>query len=330
MAPLHRTGRARPQLTTRGLLAAAWILVAGQLGSCQSTPKAAAPPPIPETPATGEPAAEARIGLRPLSTEAPAGWRDELPGARLFVPRTFSVGTSGEDAAAAPQSVPLRVHFQGGPSVAERHFDRSGACGVLIASTLAGLSSSFRKPYEDPAAFRYLLEEGEASLGEHLGLPVRFDPVTVTFFSAGYGAVREILKSPAHFDRIDCLVSADSIYANVVAQAVRAPAIEQMVDFAQFAQAAARSEKTFILVHSSYATEYASTRECADLLLASVAGQREPAGWPTEDGTWIDGECHIGRFHMLTSDLTTPEIHVECLHMIPELLLRYGLIDTGQ
>lgn len=274
------------------------------LAGCAAAPSAPTPPP--------------RVAPSLADMERLAqGWRAELPLARLLVPDGAAPAADG--------TVPLFLHFQGGVPIAEENFARMGQGGVLIASTLAGLSSTFKEPYLDPAALDGLLAAGEAALAERWGRAVRFEPVTITFFSAGYGAVREFLKHPAHFERIDALVSADSIYASVVAPDVRAPHADQMEGFLLFAQAAARGEKTFVLVHTGIVTDYASTAECADLILASVAAERAPAGWFTERGVPIGAEAHVGGFHLYTLDEGTASSHMDCLYMVPELVRRHAL-----
>ena len=232
----------------------------------------------------------------------------------MFVPADFT--PTGD-------LVPLAVHFQGGVTIAEENFVRTGRDGVLIASTLSGFSSAFSRPYRDPAAFAELLSAGERELSQRFDRPLRFGSILITFFSAGYGAVRELLEEPEFFARIDALVAADSIYASVVASDVRAPRAEQMIDFVRFAQAAARGEKTFVLVHGSYQTDYASTAECADMILAAVAGERVPSARFTERGVPIASEFHQRGFHLYTSAEATAGIHVDCLWMIPELVRRH-------
>ncbi|MGE3172247.1 MAG: hypothetical protein AB7O97_06435 [Planctomycetota bacterium] len=276
------------------------------LGAC-----AAAPAPAPAASASPERLPSALSQLERLAR----GDRTQLPDAVLFVPEDF-VPPAGDH-------VPLAVHFQGGVQIAEENFARMRRTGVLLASRLSGRSSAFTAPYRDPAAFRALLAAGERELSRRCGRDVRFGPILITFFSAGYGAVRELLKEPEFFERITALVSADSIYASVVAADVRAPEAEQMVDFLRFAQAAARGDKTFVLAHGMYPTDYASTAECADLVLASVAGAREPSRAFTERGVPIAAECHVGGFHLYTFDEATPGIHVDCLYMIPELVRRH-------
>jgi hypothetical protein len=243
------------------------------------------------------------------------GERVELPHARMLIPPGVRPDAFGR--------VPLAVHFQGGVEIAEENFVRMQRPGVLIASTLKGFSGAFSKPYADPTAFRALLESGESELSDRLGAEVRFGPILITFFSAGYGAVRELLRKQEFFDRIDALVAADSIYASVVAPDVRAPLAGQMVDFMRFAQLAARGEKTFVLVHGMIATDYASTAECADLLLAAVGGARRPAQTFSERGVPIAADFHRGGFHLYQSMEDDAGIHMDCLYMIPELVRRH-------
>lgn len=262
------------------------------------------------------PAPPARVqpSLHALERQA-VGERYSLRDAQLFVPASYTPPPSG--------TVPLAVHFQGGTTIAEENFARMQRPGVLIASTLAGRSSAFSRPFQDPQAFRALLADAEARLSRRFRHEVRFGSILITSFSAGYGAVRELLKEPEFFERIEALVMADSIYASVVSRQVRAPHAEQMVDFLRFAQAAARDEKRFVLTHSEIPTDYASTGECADLILAAVAGRREPSGRFTERGVPIASECHLGGLHVYGFAEATAQIHVDCLWMIPELVRRH-------
>ncbi|MCB9879870.1 MAG: hypothetical protein H6835_19945 [Planctomycetes bacterium] len=272
------------------------------LAACAAPPTApAAPPRLPST-------------LADLGRIAD-GDRLPLPDAVLFVPRDFTPPSDGV--------VPLAVHFQGGAVIAEENFARMQRPGVLIASTLAGRSGAFAAPYRDPAAFAALLAAGERALSRQCGRELRFGDLLVTTFSAGYGAVRELLAQPDNFERIGALVAADSIYASVVADDVRAPDAAQMVDFLRFAQAAARGEKVFVLAHGMYQTDYASTAECADLVLAAVAGRRKPSAAFTERGVPIAAEFHQRGFHFYTFDEATAGIHVDCLYAIPEWVRRH-------
>ncbi|MEQ1634422.1 MAG: hypothetical protein ABL997_18720 [Planctomycetota bacterium] len=253
----------------------------------------------------------------------PAGYRDvlavghraALPNAELFVKSGFEAPADGV--------VPLFVHFQGGTKVAAENFVRMDRGGVLIASTLSGRSSAFSEPYRDRSAFAALLAAGERELSAHCGRPLRFGAIAITFFSAGYGAVRELLKDEEWRLRIDALVSADSIYAAVVADSVRAPRLDDIEGFVRFAQSAARGEKTFVLAHGRYQTDYAATFETAALLRAAVAAELQPAGTTTERGIQIANEAHQGGFHCYEFAEATAGIHVDLLYFVPEMVRRH-------
>ena len=219
------------------------------------------------------------------------GFRAPLPLAELFVPEGFRASDDG--------IVPLCVHFQGGAKAAAENFMRSGQRGVLIA-------------------------DGERALSQQQGREVKFGAISISFFSAGYGAVRELLKDPTWFARIDTLVSADSMYATVVAPAVRAPRIEDCEGFVRFAQAAARGEKTFVVAYGMYPTDYASTSETAALLCASVAGKWTQCVTFTQRGVPIARESHVGSFHCYEFAEATAGIHVDLLYFVPEMFTRHA------
>lgn len=265
-----------------------------------------------------EPASPLREPVSPLREAA--GWREvradgtalDLPDARLYVPKDFAPPASGE--------VPLFVHFQGGPKAATENFERMDREGVLIASTLSGRSGAFAKPYADPAAFGALLAAGEQALSQHCGRELHFGRIAITYWSAGYGAVRELLKHEPYYQRIDALVSADSMYAGVVADEVRAPRWQDVDGFVRFAQDAARGEKTLVLAYGLYPTDYASTSETAAFLLASVAARLAPANRTTERGVPIAREAHVGGFHAYEFAESGKEIHVDLLYFVPEMV----------
>ena len=127
--------------------------------------------------------------------------------------------------------------------------------------------------------FRLLAEPGrfDAVDGDD-DPPPRWRRVSLSCFSAGYGAVREILKDPTSFDRVDAIVAADSIYAGLdetpLDKAARRVDPRDMAGFLAFARPAADAKKVFVVTHSAQPTPYASTTETADDLLASVGLER--------------------------------------------------------
>ena len=94
--------------------------------------------------------------------------------------------------------------------------------------------------------------------------------------SAGYGAVRELLKKPEYVDRIDSLLLADSLYASFTSAEDPSPHDEQMAGFRAFARAASRGEKIMTVTYSQVQTHtYANTAQTADDLMQHVGLQSQ-------------------------------------------------------
>ncbi len=162
------------------------------------------------------------------------------------------------------------IHFHGATSTVQKAFARSDRNDVLVVINFPGLSSAYSKPFaEDSELFEYILKEAHsAATGKESG---QWNRVYVSSFSAGYGAVREILKTPSYFKQIDGIVMADSIYAGLnTKEPKRVVNDDNMRDFVRFASLAATNKKEFILSHSAQSTSYASTTETADYLLNSL------------------------------------------------------------
>src|SRR5207237_2135392 len=115
-----------------------------------------------------------------LPQRTPAGRREKLSIGTLFVPEALK----------PDGSLPLFCHFHGGTWLPEVAAEQARAA-VLTVQLGAG-SAAYGKPFADPEMFTRLLQEGETRLG------CRFEPVGLTAWSAGYGAVRAILRESRH------------------------------------------------------------------------------------------------------------------------------------
>lgn len=174
----------------------------------------------------------------------------------------------------------LLVHFHGAPDTIAAALSRSRLPVVVAIVNFRGLSSAYSKPFaSEERLFDEVLDQANQVLRDR-GLATattRWESVSVSSFSAGYGAVRELLKVPAYFDQIDAIVAADSIYAGLE-QELPARQVDRtnMRDFLRFARLAAEGQKVFIISHSAQTTPYASTTETADYLLAQLQLARKP------------------------------------------------------
>jgi len=220
----------------------------------------------------------------------------------------------------------LWLHLHGAPAVMETNFASVGAPGVLVNVTLPGLSKVYADYFADEGRFERLLTDVEVALRrESSAKPWRVGRVVVSSFSAGFGGVRELLRQPAAFARIDALVMADSIYCGYTGDiALKLVDAELMAGFLRFARLAAEGKKQFVLSHSRQVPEgYASTTESADYLIAQLRLTRQDAGtetWP--GGLRLLSRCEEGGFEVLGFDGVEPEDHMRHLRNIGALLRR--------
>lgn len=75
-----------------------------------------------------------------------------------------------------------------------------------------GLSSLLhrRRPFRKVRDPRGLLEEAARAIDAKR--PPELESIVISSFSAGYGALREILKNRANWDQVSCVVLADSLH----------------------------------------------------------------------------------------------------------------------
>ena len=208
-----------------------------------------------------------------------------------------------------PGKLPTRAHFHTTVWFVIQEHLRRGAATPLICFQLGEGSTIYRQPFEDTNRFGRVLRLVEAELNKRSApVHVEIAGVDVSSFSAGYGAVRELVKSPADFKMIRRIVLLDSMYAAFeqvpAAERPRKPAKDQIDVWAPFARAAFRGEKTFVLTHSAVPTDkYASSGECAAALLELLEIPRElvPSGTlpaTTDPEFPLQSRADRGNFHI--------------------------------
>jgi hypothetical protein len=214
------------------------------------------------------------------STNEPQGTRVALNDGgtnfTLFLPPGWTNALSS--------NVTLSVHFHVVPWFAIQEHVRRGAREPLLVFALGEGSSTYRLPFEDTNRFARVLALTEAELRKRSGMAsLHVSSVDVSSFSAGYGAVRELVRSPAYFQIVHRIVLLDSMYASledpITENTNRMPLAAQIDVWIPFAKAAMRGEKTFVLTHSQIPTRaYASSAECASALLGRLGLKVQSVG----------------------------------------------------
>lgn len=208
----------------------------------------------------------------------------------------------------------LAIHFHTSPEFALGEHRRAGYRFPLISVMLGSGSARYRAPFLAGTLFPHLIAGVEEQLRKH-GVPgAKVSEIDVSSFSAGYGAVRELVGQPLGRQLIRRIVLSDSLYAGLSSGAdgkgPRVVQADQIDCWVPFARDAVAGRTTFVLTHSQIDTPaYASTPECGLALVSALGLEMRPVG--TDTGEWpLLGRCDVGRFHVWSYGGTNANAHL--------------------
>jgi hypothetical protein len=242
-----------------------------------------------------------------LKEQSPPGRRERLALGTLFLP----AGTK------AANGLAILFFFHGGtwlPEVA------AAQNNVAVVTVQAGSGSgTYARLFEDPARFPALLKEAESKAG------VRFGRVLLGGWSAGCGAIRQILKAPDSYARVDAALMIDGIHSDYV-DGKPGPLEskiggENLEIWQQLARDAMAGRKRAIVTHSEiFPGTFASTTETADYLLKQLNLTRRPVLKWGPMGLQQLSETRAGKFLLVGYAGNSAPDHVDQLHSLPVYL----------
>lgn len=232
------------------------------------------------------------------------------------------------DDAKQRDAVDLIVTFLGGDFIPQQAVAALGRPAVSAVVNLGAGSGVYDRGFSDPAAFDSLLAGVTREVFAATGRAPRIGRLTLAAFSAGHGAVRAILRDPSHFARVDAILLLDGMHTSYVPEGKGLAAggtldSTNLVGFANFARAAMRGDKRFLITHSEiFPGTFASTTESADWVIQAVGLHRTPVLRWGPRGMQQLSEVHTGRFEVLGFAGNAGPDHVDQFHAMPELLNR--------
>ncbi len=242
-----------------------------------------------------------------LKEQSPPGRREKLALGTLFLPAGMKAANGAE----------VLFFFHGGTWLPEVAASQNK---VAVVTVQAGSGSgTYARLFEDPARFPALLKEAEAKAG------VRFGRVVLGGWSAGCGAIRQILKAPDSYARVDAALMIDGIHTDYV-DGKPGPLEskiggENLEIWQQLARDAIAGRKRAIVTHSEiFPGTFASTTETADYLLKRLDLTRRPVLKWGPMGLQQLSEARAGRFLLIGYAGNSAPDHVDQLHSLPVYL----------
>ena len=242
----------------------------------------AAPPPAPQNPS---PMVEHSRRHQRVAQIEPEGRRVKLSIGTLFV-------SQGAEHA---KMLPLLIHFHGPDWLAESAGVKWKKKVCVVSMHLGAGSGVYSRAFRDPVRFAQLLAEAEKAAG------VTFQPIVISSFSAGYGAVREILKNRDNWQHIDAIVLEDSLHTSYIPEGHPGPIDgSSLKPFVEFARAAVEGRKRMLITNSEvFPGTFASTTETTDYVAEQLGLERRPILKWGPNGMQQTSEIRRGGFQLL-------------------------------
>ena len=243
-------------------------------------------------------------------------WRS-LPVGRALVPRDGAV--DGADG-----GFNLLLHFHGAEPV-RKQLVLEDTDLVIVGVDAGTLSSHYTRVLSAEGAFAALV----ASIEREVAVATRRAEaharrITVSSWSAGYGAVAQILARP-DARRLDGIILLDSLHGGYArgpgSRADRRVDPTPLAPFLSFAREATLDGPLFYLTHSGVATDgYASTTDVASMVLEDVGAPAHDVTPNPGDALRLTRMSDAGRFYVRGYAGGTKEDHCAQLRLLPSIV----------
>ena len=218
--------------------------------------------------------------------------------------------------------VPLIIHFHGVSWLMEYHIAKHFPKAALITVNLGSGSKVYGDPFTRAETFNQLIDEAAMKAGTKRG----WSSITLVGFSAGYGAIRAILRHEQNFKIVNNTLLLDGIHASYVPEGKRLAdggviKADDLDSYVKFAREAVAGNKKFMISHSEiFPGTYASTTECVDYLLTALGLKRKAKLKNGPVGMQQVSEVDAKNFHVRGYAGNTGADHGDQLQAMPEWL----------
>ena len=218
----------------------------------------------------------------------------------------------------------LLIHFLGASYVVKNAADQYKGEVVAAFVHLGAGSKINGDAFRDSAVFPRLIDSLRVNTEQRLGHSVHFKKIILSGWSAGYGAVRQILSTSDNYSRVDAAILLDGIHASYVPEGITlaeggridSSHVEAFLRFARDASLP-ESRHQFLIVHSEiFPGTYASTTESTDYILQQLGIKRQAVLEWGPLGMQQISSAGQGHFRVLGFAGNTAPDHVDQFHAL--------------
>jgi hypothetical protein len=284
-------GKFGPSMPRTRRFAACWSAALVLLASSPLAKPAAyvAKPPARETQVSKS---AAERGVNPCNTPDPGfgiygGWSRGIAMGQLLLPERGGVAKNGD--------FDVMFHFHG-HEPARKEWVQVMDGAVLVGIDLGLGSGPYESAFAAPEAFQKLVESVERKVSSKIGRPAKARKIGLSAWSAGYGAVQQILGQRFGKARVDSVILLDGLHCGYEGRSLNR---RQLQAFIEFAGEAASGRKFMFVSHSSIIPPgYASTTETAEFLVHELGGRARAVAGKGPLGLDLIARFSRGNFHM--------------------------------
>jgi hypothetical protein len=210
----------------------------------------------------------AERGVNPCNTKDPGfgdydKWDRGIAMGQMLAPKKRTLNSRGE--------FDLMIHFHGHEAV-RKEWVQVMHDTVLVGIDLGIGSGPYETAFAPHGTIKSLVDSVERAIAKRSGNPnAHVRRLGLSAWSAGYGAVQNILSDPWSREHVDTVVLLDGLHCGYQGKSLNTA---QLKPFLEFSARAAGGERLMVVTHSSIIPPgYASTTETANFLIAELGGK---------------------------------------------------------
>jgi hypothetical protein len=250
----------------------------------------------------------------------------KIPGVSFslkdVLPKPVSLYVADQDHKFQP--IDLLIHFHGLSYVPQHAVYHANHPFILAVVNLGSGSFVYENAFREELTFPKFIEAITKSVSQKKSVPIKISKIYLSSFSAGYGAIRAILKN--HLLTVDGIILLDGLHTDYIpARRVLSRGgklnEEKLRDFLHFARLAMDGKKKLLIAHSEiFPGTYSSTTETADYLLNSLDIPRNPVLKWGPMGMQLLSETNVKGLRILGFAGNSAPDHIDHFHALPEFL----------